>query len=94
MASGRLVNHALSVFDIEVAQGPNSSRAITARVIFEYNRRTGLQSFRILSPGIPRIIASQLIAWLQKNVDPEDPELGFESTRFVIENISAVHSAV
>ena len=53
MASRRFVNNMLSVFDLEIAETLNSSRGITARVIFEYNRRTGLRSFRILSPGIP-----------------------------------------
>jgi hypothetical protein len=78
----------LSVFDLEIAETLNSSRGITARVIFEYNRRTGLRSFRILSPGIPRTIASKLIAWLEKNVDPEDIEFGFESRILVAENLT------
>ncbi|OGP65755.1 MAG: hypothetical protein A2170_06530 [Deltaproteobacteria bacterium RBG_13_53_10] len=89
MGSKRLVNDMLSVFDLEIAEGLNSSRAMVARVVFEYNRRTGLRSFRIISPGIPRTIASKLIAWLEKNVDPEDIELGFEARRVVAENLTA-----
>ena len=89
MASRRFVNNMLSVFDLEIAETLNSSRGITARVIFEYNRRTGLRSFRILSPGIPRTIASKLIAWLEKNVDPEDIELGLESRKLVAEDLVA-----
>jgi hypothetical protein len=89
MASRRFVNNMLSVFDLEIAETLNSSRGITARVIFEYNRRTGLRSFRILSPGIPRTIASKLIAWLEKNVDPEDIEFGLESRKLVAENLTA-----
>ena len=89
MASRRFVNSMLSVFDLEIAETLNSGRGITARVIFEYNRRTGLRSFRILSPGIPRTIASKLIAWLEKNVDPEDIEFGFESRKLVAENLAA-----
>ena len=89
MASRRFVNSMLSVFDLEIAETLNSGRGITARVIFEYNRRTGLRSFRILSPGIPRTIASKLIAWLEKNVDPEDIELGFESRKLVAEDLVA-----
>ena len=81
MASRRFVNNMLSVFDLEIADGLTSSRGIVARVVFEYNRRTGLRSFRILSPGIPRSIASKLIMWLEKNVDPEDTEFGFEPKR-------------
>lgn len=88
MASRRFVNNMMSVFDLEIAETLNSSRGITARVIFEYNRRTGLRSFRILSPGIPRTIASKLIAWLEKNVDPEDIELGLESRKLVAENFA------
>jgi hypothetical protein len=88
MASRRFVNSMLSVFDLEIAETLNSSRRITARVIFEYNRRTGLRSFRILSPGIPRSTASKLIAWLEKNVDPEDIELGLESRKLVAENFA------
>ena len=89
MASRRFVNNMLSVFDLEIAETLDSSRKITARVIFEYNRRTGLRSFRILSPGIPRSIASKLIMWLEKNVDPEDIEFGFEPKRLVAENLTA-----
>ena len=89
MGSKRFVNNMLSVFDLEIAEGLNSSRAMVARVVFEYNRRTGLRSFRIISPGIPRTTASKLIAWLEKNVDPEDIELGFETRRFVAENLTA-----
>ena len=89
MASRRFVNNMLSVFDLEIAETLNSSRGITARVIFEYNRRTGLRSFRILSPGIPRTIASKLIAWLEKNVDPDDIEFGFESRKLVAEDLTA-----
>jgi hypothetical protein len=58
-------------------------------VVFEYNQRTGLRSFRILSPGIPGSIASRLIAWLEKNVDPEDIELGLESRKLVAEDLVA-----
>jgi len=89
MASRRFVNNMLSVFDLEIADGLTSSRGIVARVVFEYNRRTGLRSFRILSPGIPRSIASKLIMWLEKNVDPEDIEFGFEPKRFVAEHLTA-----
>ena len=89
MASRRFVNSMLSVFDLEIAETLNSGRGITARVIFEYNRRTGLRSFRILSPGIPRTIASKLIAWLEKNVDPDDIEFGFESRKLVAEDFTA-----
>jgi hypothetical protein len=80
MGSTRFVNNMLSVFDLEIAETSDASRRISARVVFEYNRRTGLRSFRILSPGIPGSVASKLIAWLEKNVDPEDIELGFEPT--------------
>jgi len=78
----------LSVFDLEIAETSTSSREIFARVVFEYNRKTGLRSFRILSPGIPGSIASKLIAWLEKNVDPEDIELGLESKKVVVENLA------
>ena len=87
MGNRRFVNNMMSVFDLEIAQTSNSSRGIFARVVFEYNRRTGLRSFRILSPGIPGSVASKLIAWLEKNVDPEDIELGFESRKLVVENL-------
>jgi hypothetical protein len=86
MGNRRFVNNMMSVFDLEIAETSNSSRGIFARVVFEYNRRTGLRSFRILSPGIPGSIASKLIAWLEKNVDPEDIELGVESRKLVVEN--------
>lgn len=89
MGNRRFVNNMMSVFDLEIAETSNSSRGIFARVVFEYNRRTGLRSFRILSPGIPGSIASKLIAWLEKNVDPEDIELGFESKKLVVENLLA-----
>jgi hypothetical protein len=62
---------------------------MVARVVFEYNRKTGLRSFRIISPGIPRIIASKLIAWLEKNVDPEDIEFGFEVRKVDAEHLAA-----
>jgi hypothetical protein len=87
MGSRRFVNTMMSVFDLEIAETSNSGRGIFARVVFEYNRRTGLRSFRILSPGIPGSIASRLIAWLEKNVDPEDIELGLESRKLVAENL-------
>jgi hypothetical protein len=86
MASRRFVNNMMSVFDLEIAEGSTSSRGIVARVVFEYNRRTGLRSFRILSPGIPRTIASNLIAWLEKNIDPEDIEFGLESRKLVADD--------
>jgi hypothetical protein len=86
MGNRRFVNNMMSVFDLEIAETSNSSRGIFARVVFEYNRRTGLRSFRILSPGIPGSIASKLIAWLEKNVDPEDIELGVESKKLAVEN--------
>jgi len=89
MGSKRFVNNMMSVFDLEIAETSNSSRGIFARVVFEYNRRTGLRSFRILSPGIPGSVASKLIAWLEKNVDPEDIELGLESMKFVAESHAA-----
>jgi hypothetical protein len=89
MGSRRFVNSMMSVFDLEIAETSNSSRGISARVVFEYNRRTGLRSFRILSPGIPGIVASKLIAWLEKNVDPEDIEFRFESRKLVAENLAA-----
>lgn len=89
MGSKRFVNTMLSVFDLEIADTSNSSRGIFARVVFEYNRRTGLRSFRILSPGIPGSIASKLIAWLEKNVDPEDIELGLESRKVAAESLEA-----
>jgi hypothetical protein len=89
MGNRRFVNSMMSVFDLEIAETSNSSGGISARVVFEYNRRTGLRSFRILSPGIPRSVASKLIAWLEKNVDPEDIELGFESRKLVAENLAA-----
>ena len=87
MGNRRFVSNMMSVFDLEIAETSNSSRGIFARVVFEYNRRTGLRSFRILSPGIPGSIASKLIAWLEKNVDPEDIELGLESRKLVVENL-------
>jgi hypothetical protein len=88
MGNRRFVNNMMSVFDLEIAETSNSSRGIFARVVFEYNRRTGLRSFRILSPGIPGSVASKLIAWLEKNVDPEDIELGFESRKLVAETLA------
>jgi len=88
MGSKRFVNTMLSVFDLEIAETSTSRREIFARVVFEYNRKTGLRSFRILSPGIPGSIASKLIAWLEKNVDPEDIELGLESKKVVVENFA------
>ena len=88
MGSKRFVNNMLSVFDLEIAETSNSSRGISARVVFEYNRKTGLRSFRIISPWIPGSIASKLIAWLEMNVDPEDIELGFESRKLVAENLA------
>ncbi len=89
MGSTRYVSNMMSVFDMEIAETPKSSRGIFARVVFEYNRRTGLRSFRILSPGIPSSVASKLIAWLEKNVDPEEIELGLESRKFVAESLVA-----
>lgn len=89
MGNKRFVNNMMSVFDLEIAESPNSTRGISARLVFEYNRRTGLRSFRILSPGIPGSVASKLIAWLEKNVDPEDIELGLESRKLVAENLVA-----
>jgi hypothetical protein len=89
MGSARYVNNMMSVFELEIAETSNSSRGILARVVFEYNRRTGLRSFRILSPGIPGSIASKLIAWLEKNVDPEEIELGLESRKLVAEDLVA-----
>jgi hypothetical protein len=89
MASKRYVNTMLSVFDLEIAEASNSGRGISARVVFEYNRKTGFRSFRILSPGIPASVASKLIVWLEKNVDPEDIELGLESRRLDAENLAA-----
>jgi hypothetical protein len=89
MANKRFVNNMLSVFDLEIAEATNSGRGISARVVFEYNRKTGLRSFRIQSPGIPASVASKLIVWLEKNVDPEDIELGLESRRLVAENLAA-----
>jgi len=89
MGSARYVNNMMSVFDLEIAETSNSSRGILARVVFEYNRRTGLRSFRILSPGIPGSIASKLIVWLEKNVDPEEIELGLESRKLVAEDLVA-----
>jgi len=83
MGSRRFVNTMLSVFDLEIAETSSSGRGISARVIFEYDRRTGVRSFRILSPGIPASIASKIIAWLEKNVDPEEIELGLESRKLV-----------
>jgi hypothetical protein len=88
MGNRRFVNNMLSVFDLEIVETSNSGRGIIARVVFEYNRRTGLRSFRILSPGIPGTVASKLIAWLEKNVDPEDIELGFESKMLIAENLA------
>jgi hypothetical protein len=88
MASRRFVNNMLSVFDLEIAETSSSSRCISARVVFEYDRRTGLRSFRVLSPGIPGSIASKLIAWLEKNVDPEDIDFGLESRKFIAENFA------
>jgi hypothetical protein len=89
MGNRRFVNNMMSVFDLEIVETSNSSRGTFARVVFEYNRRTGLRSFRILSPGIPGSVASKLIAWLEKNVDPEDIELGLESRKLVAENPAA-----
>ena len=89
MGSARYVNNMMSVFDLEIAENSNSSRGIFARVVFEYNRRTGLRSFRILSPGSPGSIASKLIVWLEKNVDPEEIELGLESRKLVAEDLVA-----
>jgi hypothetical protein len=89
MGSRRFVNNMLSVFDLEIVETANPSRGMCARVVFEYDRRTGLRSFRILSPGIPGSIASKLIAWLEKNVDPEDLEFGLESRKLVAENFAA-----
>jgi len=89
MGSRRFVNNMLSVFDLEIAETSNPSRGISARVVFEYDRRTGLRSFRILSPGIPGSIASKLIAWLEKNVDPEDIEFGLDSRKLVAEDFAA-----
>jgi hypothetical protein len=89
MGSKRFVNNMLSVFDLEIAETSDTGRRISARVVFEYNRRTGLRSFRILSPGIPGSVASKLIAWLEKNVDPEDIELGFESRMLIAEDFAA-----
>jgi hypothetical protein len=89
MGSKRFVNNMLSVFDLEIAETSDASRRICARVVFEYNRRTGLRSFRILSPGIPGSVASKLIAWLEKNVDPEEIELGFESRMIMAESLAA-----
>ena len=88
MGSRRFVNNMLSVFDLKIAETSSSSRCISARIVFEYDRRTGLRSFRILSPGIPGSIASKLIAWLEKNVDPEDIEFGLESIILVAENFA------
>ena len=81
MGSRRFVNTMMSVFDLEIADTSSSGRGVSARVIFEYNRRTGSKRFRILSPGIPASIASKIIAWLEKNVDPEEIELGLESRK-------------
>lgn len=89
MGNRRFVNNMMSVFDLEIAESSDSPRGIFARVVFEYNRRTGLRSFRILSPGIPGSVASKLIAWLEKNVDPEDIELGLESRKLVAEDLLA-----
>ena len=89
MGNRRFVNNMMSVFDLEIAESSDSPRGIFTRVVFEYNRRTGLRSFRILSPGIPGSVASKLIAWLEKNVDPEDIELGLESRKLVAENLEA-----
>lgn len=81
MSSRRFVNTMLSVFDLEIAEVSNSGRKISARVIFEYDRRTGSKRFRILSPGIPAGIASRILVWLEKNIDPEEIELGLESRK-------------
>ncbi len=89
MGNKRFVNTMLSVFDLEIAEASNPGRGISARVVFEYNRKTGFRSFRILSPGIPASVASKLIVWLEKNVDPEDIELGLESRRLDAENLAA-----
>ena len=89
MGSRRFVNNMMSVFDLEIAETSTSSREISARVVFEYNRNTGLRSFRILSPGIPGNIASKLIAWLEKNVDPEDIEFCLESRKVIAEDFAA-----
>ena len=93
MGSKRFVNNMLSVFDLEIAEALDSGRTISARVIFEYNRETGIRSFRILSPGIPGSIASKLIAWLEKNVNPEDFEFGLESRKLVAENLTPPQAA-
>jgi hypothetical protein len=79
----------MSVFDLEIGEASNPDRGICARVVFEYNRRTGFRSFRILSPGMPGTVASKLIAWLEKNVDPEEIELGLESRKVIAENLAA-----
>jgi hypothetical protein len=78
MGNRRFVNSMMSVFDLGIAETSSSSREILARVVFEYNRRTGLRGFRILSPGIPGSIASKLIAWLGKHSDK------YQGTRRVV----------
>lgn len=88
MGSRRFVSTMLSVFDMEIGETSDPKRGISARVVFEYNRSTGLRSFRILSPGIPGSVASKLIAWLEKNVDPEDIEFGLESKKFTAESLA------
>jgi len=70
MASKRVINTLLSVFDLKIIDGSNLEELASARIVFIFDKDKNVREFSIVDSKMPHELQERLRAWLEKNVDP------------------------
>ena len=88
MGSRRDVDSLVAVFDLKFSSLLNLPNNASARVIFVYDKKKQIKSFKFVDTKIPRSIVCRLTSWLDQNVDIDDIAFGLESNNLDMESFA------
>lgn len=67
-----------SVFDVNIHHALNLPRNMSVRVLLRYDRKEDRKEFTVLTKDMDEGMNSQMIAWLEQNVDVSDVMYGIQ----------------
>ena len=84
MGTPRSVETVLSVFDLHVAEISTENRETSTRVVFTFDRKSGIKQFRLLSSQLPKDLGDRIGDWLHRNIDEQRIAFGMKSNRIYL----------
>ena len=84
MGAPRSIETLFSVFDLHVAEISTENGETSSRVVFTFDRKSGIKQFRLLSSQLPKDLGDRIGDWLHRNIDEQRIAFGMKSNRIYL----------